>query len=208
MATMLGFLITEASSNSDLQEQLQAIADRSFHRTTVDGDTSPNDTLFALAGGTGKASTTECQTKMLSVATDLAMQLAADGEGATRLVTIQVRGANSEADACLVGRVIATSPLVKTAIAGRDPNWGRILSAAGRARVPFSTDQARVWIGDTEVFTKGVPQPHREDVASKYLKDSERVVIGIDLGAGDNQADIWTCDLTADYIRINADYRT
>ncbi|HIE70695.1 MAG TPA: hypothetical protein EYP98_11230, partial [Planctomycetes bacterium] len=85
---------------------------------------------------------------------------------------------------------------------------GRILSAAGRARVPFSTDQARVWIGDTEVFTKGVPQPHREDLASKYLKDSERVVIGIDLGAGDNQADIWTCDLTADYIRINADYRT
>ena len=208
MATMLGFLITEASSNGDLQEQLQAIADRSFHRTTVDGDTSPNDTLFALAGGTGKASTTECQTEMLSVAADLAMQLAADGEGATRLVTIQVRGANSETDACLVGRVIATSPLVKTAIAGRDPNWGRILSAAGRARVPFSTDQARVWIGDTEVFTKGVPQPHREDVASKYLKDSERVVIGIDLGAGDNQADIWTCDMTADYIRINADYRT
>lgn len=208
MATMLGFLITDASSDRDLDKQLHTIAERSFHRTTVDGDTSPNDSLFALAGGTNKANTAECHNEMLSVATDLAMQLAADGEGATRLITIQVRGTKSEADACRVARVIATSPLVKTAIAGRDPNWGRILSAAGRAGVPFSTDQARVWIGETEVFTNGVPQPQHEAIASKYLQVSERIVIGVDLGAGDDHADVWTCDLTADYIRINADYRT
>ena len=208
MATMLGFLTTDATPTGGLGPQLQHIAAQSFHRVTIDGDTSPNDSLFLMAGGTATADTAQSAADALAVATDLAQQLAADGEGASRLVTIEVRGAPTEADATQVGRVIATSPLVKTAIAGRDPNWGRILSAAGRSDVPFATDQARVWVGETEVFTLGVPHPDREAKASQHLRDHERVVIGVDLGAGQHQADVWTCDLTSDYIHINADYRT
>ena len=174
----------------------------------MDGDTSPNDSLFLFANGRHSRSSTDCEPQLLQVASDLARQLAGDGEGATRLITIEVRGARNEDEASQVGRVIATSPLVKTAVAGRDPNWGRILSAAGRSGVPFASDGARVWIGSTEVFTLGVPHPAREATASKHLQDDECVVLGIDLGVGTTAADIWTCDLTADYIRINADYRT
>tara|TARA_R110002096_G_scaffold190549_8_gene371698 strand:+ start:508 stop:1695 length:1188 start_codon:yes stop_codon:yes gene_type:complete len=208
MATMLGFLLTDARATADLHGQLQQLAARSFHRATVDGDTSPNDSLFLFANGRHSRSSTDCEPQLLQVASDLARQLAGDGEGATRLITIEVRGARNEDEASQVGRVIATSPLVKTAVAGRDPNWGRILSAAGRSGVPFASDGARVWIGSTEVFTLGVPHPEREATASKHLQDDECVVLGIDLGVGTTAADIWTCDLTADYIRINADYRT
>jgi glutamate N-acetyltransferase / amino-acid N-acetyltransferase len=208
MATMLGFLTTDAQPGADLQTELRLLADQSFHRTTVDGDTSPNDSLFLLASGLSSESSTACQAPMLQVARDLARQLAADGEGASRLITIEVRGARTEAEATQVGRVIATSPLVKTAVAGRDPNWGRILSAAGRAGVAFLTDRARVWVGETEVFQHGVPHPEREAAASEHLRNCESVVLGIDLGVGSAEADIWTCDLTADYVQINADYRT
>jgi len=107
-----------------------------------------------------------------------------------------------------VGRVIATSPLVKTAIAGRDPNWGRIVSAAGRAGVPFAADRARVWVGDLDVYRAGVPYAQNEPAASRHLKEDLRVVIGIDLALDAHSADVWTCDLTTDYIHINADYRT
>lgn len=208
MATMLGFLLSDATASGDLQPTLQELADRSFHRTTVDGDTSPNDSLFLLASGKQTTTVASCGSATLTVATDLARQLAADGEGATRLITIEVRGARTEQEASRVGQVIATSPLVKTAVAGRDPNWGRILSAAGRADVPFDTDEARVWVGATEVFTKGVPHPEREAAASQYLVETDSIVLGVDLAVGSAQADVWTCDLTADYIRINADYRT
>ncbi|MGK0203460.1 MAG: glutamate N-acetyltransferase/amino-acid N-acetyltransferase, partial [Planctomycetota bacterium] len=184
------------------------LAARSFHRTTVDGDTSPNDSLFLFANGKRATSTNECEPQLLEVASGLARQLAADGEGASRLITIEVRGARNEDEASQVGRVIATSPLVKTAVAGRDPNWGRILSAAGRSGVPFKTANARVWVGTSEVFTRGVPHPDREIAASKHLQDEECIVLGIDLGTGSAAADIWTCDLTTDYVHINADYRT
>lgn len=208
MATMLGFLLTDATATTQLTRELEVLADRSFHRATVDGDTSPNDSLFVLASGRSGSSTEACSQALLDVARDLSRQLAADGEGASRLVTIEVRGARTEKDASHVGRVIATSPLVKTAIAGRDPNWGRILSAAGRSGIPFDTDRARVWVGATEVFTHGVPHPDREAAASTHLQQDECVRIGVDLGCGDAEADVWTCDLTDDYIRINADYRT
>jgi len=208
MATMLGFLVTDATGDDSLLRQLQTTAARSFHRVTVDGDTSPNDSVFAMASSRQPIETAQCTVETLAVAKDLSLQLAADGEGATRLVTVQVRGAPDEASAAAVGRVIATSPLVKTAVAGHDPNWGRILSAAGRAGVTFSTDRARVWVGDTEVFTHGVPHPAREDAASQHLRDHERVILGVDLGAGEHEADVWTTDLTTDYIHINADYRT
>lgn len=206
MATMLGFLLTDGQpANPSLDATLREVADQSFHRVTVDGDTSPNDSLFLMArGGRAEAGSAQLQ----GVAVELSRQIAADGEGASRLVTVEVRGAPDPAAAARVGRTIATSPLVKTAVAGRDPNWGRVVAAAGRAGVPFAPAAARVWVGDVEVYAGGAPLPERERAASRHLQEQARVVLGIDLGVGGAQADVWTCDLTADYVRINADYRT
>jgi glutamate N-acetyltransferase/amino-acid N-acetyltransferase len=202
LATMLAFLLSDGSLGA-AGPAVARIANRSLNRVTVDGDGSPNDTLLALCGGGD-----DVEAGMTRIACELALRIAGDGEGASRLVTVEVRGARSESEAVQVGRVVATSPLVKTAIAGRDPNWGRILSAAGRAGVPFAPAQARVWIGATELYRDGVPHPANEAAASRYLREQEQIVIGVDLGLGEAGADVWTCDLTADYVRINADYRT
>ncbi|MCB9886808.1 MAG: bifunctional glutamate N-acetyltransferase/amino-acid acetyltransferase ArgJ [Planctomycetes bacterium] len=209
MATMLGFLVTDAKlpRAEDARAVLREVADRSFHRVTVDGDTSPNDTLVLLASGRGRGQSNG-GALLTDLAQQLARQIAADGEGATRLMTIEVRGARSEAEAAHVGRVIATSPLVKTAVAGLDPNWGRILSAAGRAEVPFDATKARVWIGPAAVYENGVCHPEREGAAHQHLANETQVVLGVDLALGDAAADVWTCDLTKDYVQINADYRT
>lgn len=142
------------------------------------------------------------------VAKGLARDIARDGEGASRLVTIEVRGAPDEAAAVQVGGTIATSPLTKTAVAGRDPNWGRTLSAAARAGVGFDPAQATVRVGRHVVFKRGHPLPEAETPASGYLREQSEVVLGIDLGQGACGVDCWTCDLTADYVRVNADYRT
>ncbi len=210
MATMLGFLLTDArvDPRDTGHSLLRRIADRSFHRVTVDGDTSPNDSLFLLASEAGAADASTVETILTRTGRRLARFLAADGEGATRLITVQVHGAPDEDAAQRVGRVIATSPLVKTAIAGRDPNWGRILAAAGRAGVSFRTDAARVWIGATHVFRDGQPLPGNEPAAHAHLVESEEVVLGVDLAAGFAQAEVWTCDFTKDYVQINADYRS
>ncbi len=207
MATMLGYLLCDAGPSGDLAQILRAAADRSFHRVTIDGDTSPNDTVILWAGGQG-CSTPAFAAQVTQAGQQLARLIAKDGEGATRLLTIQVRAAADEAEATLVGRTIATSPLVKTAVAGRDPNWGRILSAAGRCGVPFDAGQARVWVGDAEVYTRGVPHPEREKQASRHLQEQVEVVLGVDLARGSAAADVWSCDLTKDYVQINADYRT
>lgn len=207
MATMLGFLLTDAriAPGADTVSLLTRVADRSFHRVTVDGDTSPNDTFVLLASGRTHG---DAESLATPLAQQLARQIAADGEGATRMVTVEVRGARSEAEAAHVGRVIATSPLVKTAIAGLDPNWGRILSAAGRANVPFAAQEARVWVGPAVVYEQGVCHPERERLAHDHLHASSCVTIGVDLALGQAEADVWTCDLTKDYVQINADYRT
>jgi len=187
MATMLAFVLADATPQAPLATLLASVCRRSFHRLSVDGDTSPNDTVVLWAGG--QACSVEPFTAAATeVGQQLARDIARDGEGATRLVTIEVRGAANEADAERVGRTIATSPLVKTAVAGRDPNWGRILSAAGRCGVPFD--------------------PDREPAASRYLDEHREIVLGIDLALGPVAADFWTCDLTCDYVQINADYRT
>lgn len=210
MATMLGFLLTDgrAGDSRSAAALLQRLADRSFHRVTVDGDTSPNDTLILLASGKVQGSSGELEGALTGLGQQLARRLAADGEGATRLVTIQVRGARDEAEANRVGRVIATSPLVKTAVAGRDPNWGRILSAAGRAGVPFPAERARVWVGPADVYSGGAPHPENEPLAHRHLVDDVEVVLGVDLAVGAASADVWTCDFTKDYVQINADYRS
>jgi len=210
MATMLAFLVTDlrTGASGTMATMLQRLAARSFHRVTVDGDTSPNDTLLLLASGRTAGAATEVEDALTQIARRLARQIAADGEGATRLVTVQVRGCRTEQEAVHVGRVIATSPLVKTAVAGRDPNWGRILSAAARAGVVFAPESTRVWIGDADLFAGGQPLPQNEPLAHRHLTDEPAVVLGIDLGVGPAQADVWTCDLTGDYVQINADYRT
>lgn len=208
MATMLGFLLTDGriADGAATEAMLRRVADRSFHRTTVDGDTSPNDTLVLLASGKGGADGLEATVTGMSQ--QLARMLAADGEGATRLCTIEVRGARSEAEATHVGRVIATSPLVKTAVAGRDPNWGRILSAAGRAGVAFPAEKARVWVGAADVYSDGKPHPENEPEAHRHLVGDVQITLGVDLAVGSASADVWTCDFTKDYVQINADYRS
>jgi glutamate N-acetyltransferase/amino-acid N-acetyltransferase len=208
MATMLGFLLTDGAiaDGQATEALLRRAADRSFHRVTVDGDTSPNDTLVLLASGARDGRDLEATVTHLSQ--DLARMLAADGEGATRLCTIEVRGARTEAEAAHVGRVIATSPLVKTAVAGRDPNWGRILSAAGRAGVAFPAELARVWVGTADVYSGGNPHPENEPRAHRHLVEDTLVTLGVDLAVGAAGADVWTCDFTKDYVQINADYRS
>ena len=210
MATMLGFLLTDGSSPTATATaaMLRRAADRSFHRVTVDGDTSPNDTLLLLASNRTRLASEGLEAAVTSLGQQLARTIAADGEGATRLITIEVRGAADEAEATMVGRVIATSPLVKTAVAGRDPNWGRILAAAGRAGVKFAEDRAKVWVGAANVYSDGVPHPENEPQAHRHLVDDTLVVLGVDLGRGTASADVWTCDLTKDYVQINADYRS
>ncbi|MBL8750473.1 MAG: bifunctional glutamate N-acetyltransferase/amino-acid acetyltransferase ArgJ [Planctomycetes bacterium] len=210
MATMLGFLLTDAriDPRDGGHSLLGRVAERTFHRVSVDGDTSPNDSLFLLASETSAADASTVEAVLTRTGQRLARFLAADGEGATRLITIQVRGAPDELAAQRVGRVIATSPLVKTAIAGRDPNWGRILAAAGRAGVSFRAERARVWIGSTDVFRDGRPFPGNEPEAHAHLVGSAEIVLGVDLGVGSAQAEVWTCDFTKDYVQINADYRS
>lgn len=217
MATMLAFSVVDGRSTLDMHMLLRDVAERTWHRVTVDGDTSPNDTVLLwhdaerwLRGGVDEHGVEQdpCGETLLRVHERLARMVAADGEGATRLVTVQVRGASSEAEARRVGRVIATSPLVKTAIFGRDPNWGRILAAAGRSGVVFSIDDVRVWIGEALLFAKGRAHPQNEPEAAAHLRDHEEVVVGVDLGLGPFEADVWTCDLSPRYVEINADYRT
>ncbi|HEB53252.1 MAG TPA: hypothetical protein ENI87_08370, partial [bacterium] len=202
------FLLADGWHGGDLHATLSTVAARTFHRVSVDGDTSPNDTLFLLANERRAAPERAVAEPLERVSVALARQLAADGEGASRLVTIEVRGAPEETAAARVGRTIATSMLTKTAIAGRDPNWGRLVAAAGRCGIAFDPGRTRVWVGGVEVFSDGRPHPEREAEASRHLQHDECVVLGVDLGVGEASADVWTCDLTADYVRINADYRT
>jgi len=207
MATMLAYLFTDAALGGDAHAMLTEANQQSFQRMTVDGDTSPNDTVLLWSSEkSGPASLFE--RALTSVSGELARLIAKDGEGASRLITIRVSNAPTEDAAAQVGRVIATSPLVKTAVAGRDPNWGRILSAAGRAGVPFDPNRAMVRVGTSVVFADGRPHPANEGAAARYLADEAEVILSIDLAAGNATADVWTCDLTADYVSINADYRT
>jgi glutamate N-acetyltransferase/amino-acid N-acetyltransferase len=208
MATMLAFVATDADPGHEPKELLHTVADRSFHRVTVDGDTSPNDTMLLWCAGRVPVAAGAFERELLDVSRSLCRKIASDGEGATRLITVQVRGARSEAEAAQVGRTIATSPLTKTAVHGLDPNWGRILSAAGRCGVEFDVARVRVWIGDADLFSDGRPHPENEAAAHQHMRDHKGVVLGVDLAAGPHEAEVWTCDYSADYVKINAEYRT
>ena len=217
MATLLAFVTTDAAiSKSALQASLKFAVNRSFNRVSVDGDTSTNDTLIALANcaaenppiSRASGADFEAFTKALTdVCRDLAMEVARDGEGANKLITIHVCRAPSERDAEKIAVTVATSPLVKTAIAGADANWGRILAAAGRSGAKFDVSKVEIKIGNLAVARNGRGLSFSEERALEILKRDE-VTITIDLHQGDAEVTEWTCDMTEGYIRINADYRS
>ncbi len=218
MATMLVFLFTDAAvAGPVLQDALSGINARTFNCITVDGDTSTSDSLvLAATGRSGMPPITEAGDPRLgvfaealeTVMRDLAQQVVRDGEGATKFVTVRVSGAESDADARKVALSIANSPLVKTAIAGEDPNWGRIVMAVGKSGAAADRDRLAIRFGDILVAEGGqVARSYREDAGAGYMKQPE-LEIGVDLGLGTGAATIWTCDLTHGYIAINADYRS
>ncbi|TNC74266.1 bifunctional glutamate N-acetyltransferase/amino-acid acetyltransferase ArgJ [Rubellimicrobium roseum] len=212
MATMLVYVFTDARiGRAELQDMVSAVTDRTFNRITVDSDTSTSDTLLMAATGASGVDVggePAFAAALERVFLDLALQVVRDGEGATKLVEVRVTGAASEADAHRVGMAIANSPLVKTAIAGEDANWGRIVMAVGKSGAEADRDRLAIRFGDITVARDGFRAPdYSEEAASAYMKRQE-LVIGVDLGIGDGAATVWTCDLTHGYIDINADYRS
>ncbi|MEO8482940.1 MAG: bifunctional glutamate N-acetyltransferase/amino-acid acetyltransferase ArgJ [Acidobacteriota bacterium] len=214
MATMLSFLTTDAKAEpAVLAGALRRVVDATFNAITVDGECSTNDCVFLLASGASGITITRDDDPrlvepMMQVAGHLAREIVRGGEGATKLVTVRVTGAQSHDDAWLAARTIANSPLVKTAIHGGDPNWGRLIAAAGRSGAAFDLDRASVSIGDVRLFVSGTPHDDRADAAAAVLQEAE-VTITVDLGmGGTHAATMWTCDFSAEYVRINAEYRT
>jgi len=212
MATMLVYIFTDARHDQTaLQALLGSICDRTFNCITVDSDTSTSDSLMCCATGAAGVDATGdpgFAAALEAVMLDLAHQVVRDGEGATKFVEIRVSGAASDADAKTHGRAIANSPLVKTAIAGEDPNWGRVVMAVGKSGAQADRDRLSIRFGDILVADNGWVSPdYREDLGAAYMK-SQDLVIGVDLGIGTGTATVWTCDLTHGYIEINADYRS
>jgi glutamate N-acetyltransferase/amino-acid N-acetyltransferase len=214
MATMLAVVTTDAAVEPALlQRALSEVTNATFNAITVDGECSTNDCVFALANGASGVQIGEADLDVLiealrGVCEPLAIGIVRGGEGATKLVTVDVTGGRSAGEAKQAARAIANSPLVKTAVHGADPNWGRLIAVAGRAGVAFELERARVRIGDVELFAGGRPFDERAPQASAHLQGRE-VLLQVDLGTGGTgAARMWTCDLSADYVKINAEYRT
>ena len=214
MATTLGFIMTDAAVSAPVLKELTAAAnENSYDRISVDGDTSTNDMLAVLANGASGVKVTAKDLPLFRealgrVAQDLAIQIARDGEGARKLITIQVTGAKDDASAARLARSIANSPLVKTAIGGSDPNWGRIICAAGYAGVDFDPRQVDIALQGTVVCSQGLAVDFDEKRLKKNLGESECTIEFVIRGRQRGQARFWTCDLTEGYIRINGSYRT
>lgn len=226
MATMLSVIATDlAVAPEPLQAALRHAADRSFNRISVDGDTSTNDTVLVLANGRAGNTVIESvsdprfaafQDALVDVCQDLAMQIVRDGEGATKFVTIRVVGAASERDALIAARAVANSPLCKTAFYGGDANWGRILAAVGYSGAQVAPDRTSLWFAGgkdgergpaLQVVAQGTPTDYSEEDASRIFAQPEIDVL-IDLGLGYGEAEVWTCDLSHEYVTINGAYRT
>jgi glutamate N-acetyltransferase / amino-acid N-acetyltransferase len=215
-ATMLAFLLTDAAVfPALLRRALAAVVGPTFNSITVDGDTSTNDTVALFASDASGARIESARSAAFRnfvhalerVCHSLALQIVADGEGARHVVELDVRGAPNDRAAATVARTIAHSPLVKTALAGADPNWGRILAAAGRSGVAFHPEKAAITLAGVPVFRGGRPLPFDEKAAHEGMSRQEYSV-RVDLGAGRGRARVWTCELSEGYVRINADYRT
>ncbi|PZX09369.1 bifunctional glutamate N-acetyltransferase/amino-acid acetyltransferase ArgJ [Celeribacter halophilus] len=218
MATMLSYIFTDAAISRDvLQQCLWLDNAKTFNCVTVDGDTSTSDTVLVAA--TGKADMAPItdfadprvrpfRDALHAVMKDLAIQIARDGEGATKLIEVQVTGANADGPAHRVAMAIANSPLVKTAVAGEDPNWGRVVMAVGKSGERAERDRLTIWFGDILVAENGWVAPsYTEEAGAAYMKNDE-IVIRVDLGLDNGTATVWSCDLTHGYIAINADYRS
>jgi glutamate N-acetyltransferase/amino-acid N-acetyltransferase len=214
LATMLGFVTTDAAVPGPLLERaLREAVDDTFNAITVDGECSTNDCVMILANGAsgvtiGDANYFEFVGVLTLVCRELALGIVRGGEGATKLVTVRVTGAASVEEARRAAKAIANSPLVKTAVHGGDPNWGRLIAVAGRANVAFDLSRAAVTIGPAVLFRDGRPYDDAAPDAAEYLKANTDVQLTVDLGAGSASSTVWTCDLSAEYVRINADYRT
>ncbi len=219
MATMLAFLATDAAVESGcLQASLSAAVDRSFNAITIDGDTSTNDAcVLAATGALSNAPIADLdgpdgaafQAALESVCVELATAIVRDGEGATKLVSVQVEGAESLAEARRVAYTIAHSPLVKTALFASDPNWGRILAAVGRAGVPdLAIDRVRIWLGDVLIVEAGGRAPDYTEAAGAAVMREPEILIRVALGRGEVQTRVLTCDFSYDYVKINAEYRS
>jgi glutamate N-acetyltransferase / amino-acid N-acetyltransferase len=225
MATMLGFITCDAAVSTSLwQSMLKRAVDKSFNQITVDGDTSTNDCVIALANGQSRTTAItdnspnaqKLEAMLTAVCQHLAKAIARDGEGATCLIEVQISGAPSDQAASEVAKTIVGSSLVKSAIFGRDPNWGRIAAAAGRAGVKFHQDQLSIKLGDILLMENGQPQAFDRNAASNYLKQAaageylktDTVLISVDIGVGSGKSVAWGCDLTYKYVEINAEYTT
>ena len=213
MATMLVYLFTDASVKKDtLQSYLSEINERTFNSISVDGDTSTSDTvLMAATGKSGiriEKNDENFSQGLASLMTDLAHQVVNDGEGASKFVEINIVNARNKTDAKTHAKSIANSPLVKTAIAGEDPNWGRIVMAIGKSGAQAERDKIKIFFGDILVAEKGWVAPnYSEELGAQYMKNTT-IKISVDLGLGEANTTFWTCDFTNDYISINADYRS
>ena len=214
MATMLAFVATDAPlSHEQLQPMLKRAANRSFNCISVDGDTSTNDTLYLLSSGIGLGhtpleDTSAFEAALIELCIELAQLITRDGEGVTKFVTIHVNGAKSEDDARTIGRAIAVSPLVKTAFAGSDANWGRIIAAIGNSGIAIERDKVGLKADDVVMLEQGQLHPNYRDADGMQVFAKQEFSLHVDLGLGDAQATIWTGDLTHEYIVINAEYRT
>lgn len=218
MATMLGFVTSDCAVTPEVWRVLVSRAvDRSFNQITVDGDSSTNDLLLALANAqAGNTPISDLESEdarilegmLTAVCADLARKVARDGEGATKLIEVQVRGATDCQGARLIARTVVGSSLVKSAMFGNDPNWGRIVCAAGRAGVPFDPEQIELHLGEFALMASGQPLPFDRAAASVYLKQSDPVAVHLSVGTGTGTGTAWGCDLSYDYVKINAEYTT
>ena len=217
MGTMLSVIVTDAViETDDLKLALRQAVRQTFNRVTVDGDTSTNDTVVMLASGAaGNTPISESSLQfdtfvagLTEVCTDLAKAIARDGEGATKLVEITITGAATEAEAEQAAKTIATSPLVKTALFGNDPNWGRVLAAIGRSGVQVNPQRVLLQLGEFQLVEAGEPLSFDAAAASRWLTDHDEIKVLANLGVGPAQATVWTCDLSYKYVEINAEYHT
>ena len=219
MATMLSFIVTDATIEPGVLQALLADGvDDTFNAVTVDSDTSTSDTLmvFATGAASGAQAITDLddphvaafRAALNDLMQDLALQIVRDGEGARKMVEITVKGAEDARAAKIIALSIANSPLVKTAVAGEDANWGRVVMAVGKAGQKASRDRLQIWFGDIRVAVDGERDPdYSEEAASEVMRKPE-IAIGVDVGIGNGEARVWTCDLTKEYVAINGDYRS
>ncbi len=215
LATMLAVVMTDARLNvADAIEGLKDAADESFNCISVEGHTSTNDSVILLANGAAGgpalagASLAKFQATLVEVCEDLAQSIPADGEGASHLITVEVHGCRTRDEAIQIAKTVADSPLVKTAIAGNDPNWGRIVSAAGYAGVPFDASKVCLHLNGSLLYERGQPAPFDGDAVSSAMAADRNTGIVLLFDEGESSARFWTSDLTAEYVRLNADYRT